>query len=95
MAIIYNPLLGEISGKFATAVFKQSGGQTILCSLPLKGNKECTPEQQAHRDKWSAALKEARKILSDPVKRAAYEAKRTPGISAHNIVMSELTKGKF
>jgi hypothetical protein len=94
MAIIYNPLLGEISGKFATGVFKQLGGQTILCSLPLKGNKKCTPEQKVHRDIWKVALKETRKILSDPVKRAAYEAKRKPGLSAHNIVMRELTKGK-
>ncbi len=94
MAIVYNPLLGSISGKFGTGVFRQSGGQTVLSSLPLKGNKKCSPEQKVHRDLWKVAIKDARSILSDPVKRAGYEAKRKPGLSAHNIVMSELTKGK-
>ena len=87
MAIVNNPLLGEIRGKFGPGVFAQVNGKTVLRSRPVWTNKKVSPSMQAQRDAFEDAYPKVKAILNDPVKRAEYDAKCPPGYSLYHRVM--------
>jgi len=94
MAIVNNPLLGEISGKFGTGVFSQLNGKTVLRAKPECRKFKPSPKQQAQYDKVSNTCLEVRKILHDPIRRAEYNAKCPPGYSLYHRIMKDLLTPK-
>ena len=90
MAIIYNPLLGRITGKCGTVYFKKQFGKTVMQPIPTYNKYKVTDLQREHRKKLEAACLETRLIMRDKVRRAEYDAKCGPGYSLFHRVMREV-----
>ena len=92
MAIVDNPLLGDVRGRYGTGVFCQLKGRTILRSRPVMWNRKLSERQLAQNKKFVEGRLEAHRILHDPVRRAEYDAKCGPGYSLYHRVMREVMK---
>jgi len=75
-------------------VFKNVNGKTIVSKYPDMSQVEYTKEQLKYKAIFAKAVEYARKILKDPVQKAAYEQKirndkRKRGNSVYHIALKE------
>jgi hypothetical protein len=76
MAITTNPLWKASKGTRGSVsksiVFKQYGDKTVITKYPDMSDIVKSPDQIKARSKFAEAVKFAREIISDPVKKASY-----------------------
>jgi hypothetical protein len=69
-----NELIKEIRGKAGNVVFRQfPNGDIIISKAPDMSGVEWSPAQQAHRQRFKAAIAYARAAMADSHARAVYE----------------------
>jgi hypothetical protein len=69
-------LLAGVSGQIGkTIVVKQYKGKIVLANYPGRSGKKPTEAQKAQRMLFKAAVAYAKKIINDPLKKAAYARK--------------------
>jgi len=90
MAIVINPLLGEITGKFGDASFRYRKGKIILQSRPGRGNMKKSPITMEQNERFRLACIEAKMKLRDPVVRAEYRARKVEGVTVFRMVLTEI-----
>ncbi len=69
-----HPVMRGMRGKMGDMVFKRWNGRTIVAEAPDTEGRVWTPEQLAHRERFSKAVDYGQAALADPALRAIYEA---------------------
>ena len=87
MAIVENPLLGKVHGRFANAYFRVVGDRVILSSRPFYNRKKPTEKQIKQREMFKMKDKMIKEIYRDPVKRAEYSSKCKPGEVVYDLIV--------
>ncbi len=91
MAIIQsNILLTQISGMLGNqVVFRQCGDKIVMANRPYRKKKHAVRGQAVGTSNFQIAVAKARALLSDPVKKAEYQAKAKKGQNAYHAMISE------
>lgn len=85
-----NVITRRLHGKFADQiVFRTRNGKSVTANCPSKPKGAPKPGQLQTRDRFRNAATWARKILTDPDMRAAYEAKADDGRTAYVVAMTD------
>ena len=92
MAIIFNPLLGDVSGKCGNVLFRKQYGKIIMQPVPTFSRGKTTKRQMEVRLKFEEAVLETRIIIHNPELSAKWDARCGKGISLFHRVMSEILK---
>jgi hypothetical protein len=70
-------------------VVKQYGKKTVITAYPDMSNIKPSQLQKLRRQKFAAAIKYARTIVNDPVKKNAYAKKLKKGARVYNAAIKE------
>jgi hypothetical protein len=90
MAIVTNePLLAALSGKLGPFVVKQYKNRIVVCLKPDNQPLHSSPLQDHKRKRFGEAVKYAKGILRDPVKKAAYQEKVKEGEQVYHYAVRE------
>jgi hypothetical protein len=86
-----NIVMKNTSGMFGDqVVFRQRAGETILAAPPIiNPNRPITADEELVRDKFKLAVRNAKTAVTNPVKKAAYQAMAKPGQSAFNVAFTD------
>jgi hypothetical protein len=88
-----NAITRKNSGGFGKQiVFRQRGGDTIMCNHPGKRTGEPTPEQLATRERFNSAIRYAKAAITNVALKAAYQAVAPENRSAYNMAMADAFK---
>jgi len=91
MAIVINPLLGEVRGKFGNAVFRHVRGKTTLSTMPWITKKR-TPKQLELQDRFEKASRKARRIMVCKAMRAMYNERAGNKSCGFALLVKEIMK---
>ena len=96
MAIVINPLLGEIRGKFGNGVFRNVRGKTTLSVMPWTDKKKRTPRQKEREKVFGDASRKARSLLTRKVREEYNEKAFNAGntMSGWDLLLKEVLEGK-
>jgi hypothetical protein len=75
-SVTLNPVLETISGAIGDLVFRRHGDDVVIARRPA-GERQFTPGQIAHQERFRLATVYGRAALADPATKALYEAKAT------------------
>jgi hypothetical protein len=86
-----NLLLQNISGKIGNGyVVKQyPGGKIVIARLPRKYKRTTTELTELYQERFKAAVKYARQVLSSNELMAPYQGKTEPGQRLYNYLIRE------
>ena len=70
-------------------VFKRFFGKTIVARRPRKSEVEPTADQLAVQSRFKLAAAYAKSVISDPIRKASYEALTKPGQTAYNMAFAD------
>jgi hypothetical protein len=87
MIVELDPLMGTISGKCGTVVFKTYEDQIVCTSVPVMSKAK-----KASLARFIKASKDAKVIYRDEVKRKQYEAGPKPGQLLYCYIVEMLMK---
>ncbi|WP_343303082.1 hypothetical protein AAHN97_16125 [Chitinophaga niabensis] len=73
-------------------VFRQRGGDTIMCNHPGPRTGEPTPDQLAVRERFNTAIRYARAAIANEALKAAYQAVAPENRSAYNMAVADAFK---
>ena len=85
-------ILQGLSGKIGDIVVKQYRYGTVVTKVPDMSNVKSTRLQKKKRKKFKEAVAFAQKILANPAKRAAFEAKLKRGKTGYHAAISQYLK---
>lgn len=68
-----NPVFEQLSGKVGDLVFRRYRKSTVISRAPDFEGTEPTEAQQAHRERFRAAVSYGKTIMDDPEAKALYE----------------------
>ena len=93
MKVENNDLVWGSSGSIGDMlVFKQQAGKTIIAKRPRKRETPPSEDQVKVNERFSEAVQYARGVINDDVRKAVYQLKARPGVSAYNIALSDYCK---
>ena len=93
MKVENNDLVWGSSGRIGDMlVFKQLAGKTIIVKRPRKRETPPSESQQMVNERFTEAVQYAKGVVSDEVKKAVYQLKVRPGVSAYNLALSDYCK---
>jgi hypothetical protein len=93
MKVENNDLVWGSSGRIGDMlVFKQLAGKTIIVKRPRKRETPPSESQQMVNERFTEAVQYAKGVVSDEVKKAVYQVKVRPGVSAYNLALSDYCK---
>lgn len=85
-----NPVIEGASGKFGrTMVFRQRGNVTVMAVRPKPTTKLPTQNQMKQRFLFAEASSYAMSVISDPITKAAYQAKAKANQTAYNVAFRD------
>jgi len=85
-----NALFKELRGAIGKEiVIRQVRGKTVITAYPVYSKRKPTPLQKLYRDDFTKAVQYAKGIMSDPVKRKAYEKKAKGRQSVYHYAIAE------
>lgn len=89
-------LLAGVSGQIGkTIVVKQYKGKIVLANYPGRNTKKPTAAQKTQRMRFKMAVAYARKVISDPLKKAAYTRKLRGQRTVFQAALSEYMNGEI
>jgi hypothetical protein len=86
-------LLKDARDKIGTLVVKQYKNRIVIASYSERRSGKASPLQQDREDKFKEAVTYAKKINSDPAKKAAYEKYIGTRTNVYQAALSEYLKG--
>ena len=91
MAIIKsNFVISQISGMLGKqVVFRMCGDKIVIANRPNRKKKHAVGGQASGTSNFKIAVKKARALLKDPVKKAEYQTKAKKGQTAYHAMISE------
>ncbi|WP_207427981.1 hypothetical protein [Pedobacter sp. SYSU D00535] len=95
MAILRTPLPENIRGSVqGLVVIKHRLGKTLITAFPDMSKVVYTEKQKAEQKRFADAVAYARAIISNPEKKAAYQARLPKGRKVFNAAIADYMKGK-
>lgn len=82
-----NPAIGQIRGKMDGWVYRKLHGQTVAHSYRQPGKGKPTVAQKGQRKRFQAAQAYANEVLSDPLRRMAYQKIGSAGNRSANALL--------
>ncbi|WP_207420601.1 hypothetical protein [Desertivirga brevis] len=93
MKVENNDLVWGSSGRIGDMlVFKQQAGKTIIAKRPKKRQTPPSEGQIVINERFSEAVQYALGVIKDADRKAVYQAKTRPGVSAYNLALSDYCK---
>jgi hypothetical protein len=89
MAKVRNNATDRVSGKVDQFVYRNWYGQTVMARKPDESRKAPSENQENVRDRFRLAVQYAKAAMSDPLMKAFYASKATPGKSAYNMALAD------
>lgn len=90
-----NPLLKNARGKLGKfVVFKTYAYGTVISNYPDMSKVKPSKKQLAEKKRFGDAVRYAKDVLADPEKKAALQAKLSPGKSVYHAAIREFMKGE-
>jgi len=85
-----NIVVTGLSGKLGDLiVFRNRGGKTIVSQAPGKREQEPTEAQEQHQLRFQEAILYGKASITDPEKKASYQAAAEEGQSAFNVAVAD------
>ena len=73
--VTLNPLLEQVRGKIGDMVFRQVNGRLVISRAPDFSRRKLSAQQKKQCQRFKDAVRAAKLALTDPKRRAAYQAK--------------------
>jgi hypothetical protein len=89
MAKVRNNATDRVSGKVDQFVYRSLNGKTVLSRKPDKSRKPPSEKQETAKDNFRLASLYATGAMNDPLLKAFYASKATPGKSAYNMAFAD------
>ena len=88
-----NLILHGVSGQIGDQiVIRQRGVKIILSQSPVASEKEATPAQTAHRQRFQQAIVYGQHVLANADDKAAYDSKATGLRNGFNVAVADFMK---
>jgi hypothetical protein len=85
-----NVILEGISGKIGgTLVFRRVNGKTILAKAPDMSEREYSPAQTTHLNKFQTAKKYGRELKKNPELKAVYQTRAKGNKAAYHVAIGD------
>jgi hypothetical protein len=89
MARVRNNATDRVSGKVDQFVYRNRHGKTVMARKPDESRKPPTANQENAKDKFRLAALYAAGAMNEPLIKAFYASKATPGKSAYNMAFAD------
>ena len=92
MALVSNSILGDVSGKMGSKVFRSMNGKTFVSERPLHYKPAKTPAARKARSSFGMATMLSKKLITAPQLKEVWAAARIEGTDPYHRIIKHNTK---